>query len=121
MPQRQADLAVLMSVYARSTSGNPLSTKLLRVRNSLTAGGYLTAAQFAGAMDTLQRLQMVELEESGDEPRVVSTAYGSKWLMANFHWVQGDRATLEPNDDNWVMTPPEPRSHVNAIAGVKDS
>jgi hypothetical protein len=80
----------------------------------------MTVPQFAGAIETLLRLQMIELE-SDDEPKVVTTAYGATWLMANFHWEQGDRAMLVPNSDAWVMTPPEPRSRFNAISGVEDS
>ena len=103
--QREADLAVLMSIYTRS-EGRAAATKLHRIRNSLTAASYLSKEQFEAAFNTLQQLQMVEVQNLEDEQTVSVTGHGRTWLMSNFHWVQGDVATLAPNDEAWVMTPP---------------
>ena len=106
LSQREADLGVLISLYGRSQIRISAS-KLYRIKNSLTAGGYLTLAQFDDALGTLFRLQMAEIEGFDDEQLLRITAHGRTWLMSNFHWVQGDRATLEPNGEAWAMTPPD--------------
>jgi hypothetical protein len=78
-------------------------------------GGYLTAEQFDLAIDKLHGLDMI-MFEGGDEPTLRISDHGARWLMENFHWVQGDRATLEANGDDWVMTPPN-----EPISGTNDS
>jgi hypothetical protein len=104
--QREADLSLLISVYSRSM-GRDLLTKLPRVRNSFTAGAYMTGAQFESAVETLKRFEMIELDSVGGEPAIKISDHGAKWLMENFHWVRGDRDSLQPNDENWVMTSPD--------------
>jgi hypothetical protein len=105
MSQREADLAVLMSVYSRS-EGRDSGSKLYRIRNSLTAGAYLTTAQFDTAINKLRDLQMIELEGSNDESTLRISDHGGTWLMSNFHRVRDERATLRAKNDDWVMTPP---------------
>jgi hypothetical protein len=82
----------------------------------------MTVRQFDEAIDTLRRLQMVELDGQPDEQRAKVSDHGAAWLMANFHWVDGDRATLEANGDGWVMTAPEnDPSSPSSTLGSKDS
>ena len=95
-----------MSLFSRS-EGQESASKLYRIKNSLTAGGYLTLKQFNDAVETLQRLEMAESEGFDNDRMLRISGHGRTWLLANFLWVRGDVATLQPNDEAWVMTPPE--------------
>ena len=50
---------------------------------------------------------MAELEGFDDDQTFKISSHGANWLMSNFHWEQNERAILVPNQDTWVMTPPE--------------
>jgi len=115
--QREADLGVLIAIYTRSDDRES-ARQVHRVRNRLTAGGYMTVQQFEAAIDKLQRLRMIELEDKGDARFVEASSHGATWLMTNFHWVRGDTATLAPNREDWTMTAPKRRSLLGTIFGT---
>jgi len=95
-----------MSLFSRS-EGRESASRLYRIKNSLTAGNYLAGEQFDCAVDNLLQLQMATLVGSDENRTLEISGHGRAWLMKNFHWVRGDVATLEPNDEAWVMTSPE--------------
>jgi len=63
----------------------------------------LSGEQFDAAIRKLQDLGMIELRK-GEEPSLEIKDHGANWLMANFHWVPGDRHVLKANSDDWIMT-----------------
>ena len=103
--QREADATVLVSIQTRF-AGRESFKKLRWIQNSLTAGDYMTVAQFNSSIDTLLQSQMIEFHGIGHDRTVTVSEYGAEWLASNFHWAEGERVTLQPNHDDWVMTPP---------------
>ncbi len=81
----------------------------------------MSAMQFDHSIETLLRLQMIDMAEINGEPGVVVSDHGVSWLFANFHWQDGERALLQPNDDNWTMTLPDKRGTISdSVFRVKE-